>query len=525
MAGLDSNSIKELNPELALKRIRNDLQSDFIYAPHLNAIFLFSGDELWDRLKKKLKAGNFSPTLPITIEVPKKSGFSRPGSILWPLERLFYQTAVDKIAPVAESLINRDQVFSNILLKNDPQGFMFESASECYTKFKARILKYCISGNFEYALKADIASFFERLYQHVLINLLNSTPCNNHIVNLLEKFLSLLMQKDSHGIIQGVFPSDFLGNFYLCSLDAQHQIEGIPFVRYVDDIYIFFKSKKDIDLHKILLNSWLRRDGLNLNEAKTKAFFVNELVKEETEIELMFEDAKNEAWSVLSREDFYASTISWDSMFDEEVEELIQEKVELDATKKLFDLKDISDETKDKIVKFCLPIFTAYHDEHAIDYVLETYPYAVHMAQPYAKYLKELIHDNTYLANSVAQLFSNINVYYEYQYIWLYAALMDAHHIDQESVKFALNQISNKKFSEALRAACAVFIGKFGNATQRRILKTNYASEDSTFVRSAILYSSRHFPKSEKETCYSAWKGHNEVNSLIVSALKKMKDQ
>jgi len=144
-------------------------------------------------------------------------------------------------------------------------------------------------------------------------------------------------------------------------------------VRYVDDIYMFFRSEKEVNIHKIFLSSWLRRDGLNLNEAKTRTFIVDDLVQEETEIELMFEEAKEEVWSELSREDFYASTISWDFLFEEEAEdEIDEENIELEATKKLFDLEEVNKETKNKIVKFCLPIFTATHNEYAIDYVLSS---------------------------------------------------------------------------------------------------------------------------------------------------------
>lgn len=523
MAGLDAKILKELDYKLSLKRITNDIQSDFIYAPHFNAIFSLAGNELWEKLSSKLKSGNYEPILPITMEVPKASGFSRPGSILWPFERLAYQITVDNIAPTAEKALNREQVFSYLLLDDDPNGFMFESASGCFTGFKQRVLEFCNDGKYTHVLKADVASFFERLYQHVLINLLSSAGCNNYIVSFLEKFISLLTQKDSHGIVQGVFPSDFLGNFYLCALDAEHQMAGIPFVRYVDDIYMFFSSKRQVDIHKMVLSSWLRKDGLNLNEAKTKTFKVEDLVKEETEVEQMFEEAKEEAWSELSREDFYASTISWDFLFgDEDPDEISEEDIELEATRRLFDVEDVNEETRNKILKFCLPVFTATKDEHAIDYVIENFSENMHMAQQFARYLKMVVQENTHVSKRVEKLLKNKDVICEYQYMWLYASLMGAQNVKSESVDFAINELRNSQFSEALRATCTFFVGKFGNATQRRLLKTHYPDEPSAYVRSAILHSSRHFPKNEKETCYTAWSGHNELNSLIVTALKKM---
>jgi len=53
---------------------------------------------------------------------------------------------------------------------------------------------------------------------------------------------------------------------------------------------------------------------------------------------------------------------------------------------------------------------------------------------------------------------------------------MGADKVSPESVTYAINQLRNTKLSEALRATCAVFIGKFGSATGRRILRTHYSA-------------------------------------------------
>jgi hypothetical protein len=81
--GIDRQVLESLDYNLAIKRIRNDLQSDFIYAPHLSAIFHKSADDLWDFLFHKLSRSQYEPRLPIILEVPKSNGFTRPGSILW----------------------------------------------------------------------------------------------------------------------------------------------------------------------------------------------------------------------------------------------------------------------------------------------------------------------------------------------------------------------------------------------------------------------------------------------------------
>ncbi|TET77753.1 hypothetical protein E3J38_09480, partial [candidate division TA06 bacterium] len=201
--GLDRQILETLDYDRALKRIRNDLQSDFIYAPHLAAVFHTAGDTLRTRLDTKLRSGTFEPRLPISLELPKASGFTPIRSILWPLERLSYQLVVDAIAPVAEDTLDRDRVYSYVLLEEDPMGFMFEPSGECYSAFRTRLLELCQDDNFSHVVAADVASFFESLYQHVLVNLLDSAGCESRLVNFLEKLLFAFTQKDSYGIVQG----------------------------------------------------------------------------------------------------------------------------------------------------------------------------------------------------------------------------------------------------------------------------------------------------------------------------------
>jgi hypothetical protein len=69
--GLAPDLIASIDWQLALSRIIHDLRTDFIYAPHLAFIYRKAGNDLIDSLKANLKAGSFSPGLPLTIEVPK----------------------------------------------------------------------------------------------------------------------------------------------------------------------------------------------------------------------------------------------------------------------------------------------------------------------------------------------------------------------------------------------------------------------------------------------------------------------
>src|ERR1700722_9594406 len=149
--GLEANALSIMNWQLALKRVMHDVRSDFIYAPHLNYIYGRAGDTLIGQLKSELKAGTYIPGVPLTIEVPKSfrisvasqikrlgPNFSRPGSILLPRDRLFYQALADQAAPIVEVKTDSTRSFSHRLA---PEGGpnMFLPTRTCWSAMqKAR---------------------------------------------------------------------------------------------------------------------------------------------------------------------------------------------------------------------------------------------------------------------------------------------------------------------------------------------------------------------------------------------------
>lgn len=390
---------------------------------------------------------------------------------------------------------------------------MFEKSSESYNKFQYTLKNLSSNGEYNYVLKADIASFFERIYQHVIGNLLYSANADSKAISFLEKFLLSLSQNDSHGILQGLFPSDFLGNFGLCSIDAQNTLEGINFARYVDDIYLFFKDEKQAKRHKIKLIEWLRKDGLTLNEYKTKIYNVDYLLNEETELDRLFEDAKESAASDIA----YESNLFWD--FDVTTDH--KDEVELRAVQQLIDYPNVDREKKLKIERFCLPIFSASGDDYAVDHVLKVIHEEPSMSQIYNGYLRGFVKENNEISGKVEQSINSENILFDYQKLWLYSTLLYSNEISANTIRFILEELRRLDINECVRAICAILIGKHGSASYRRILRNHYSNEPSEYVRSAILYSAQYLPAQEKDTCFKAWSGHSFTNALIVNALKK----
>ena len=181
MPGIDRKFLAQIDHKSVIAHVKADIRSDFILAPHYNAIFNRAGDELWDNLKQQLRAGTYQPELPITMSVPKERFFTRPGSILRPLDRLMYQALVDNVMEQLEESHDRSRSFSHIPSKEE--GQMFEPNHRSWENFQERVAEICDES--EFVLKADISNYFERLPQHNLVNLMAAGGCEPEVVNLL----------------------------------------------------------------------------------------------------------------------------------------------------------------------------------------------------------------------------------------------------------------------------------------------------------------------------------------------------
>ena len=521
MPGLDKTTLDALEYKTAIKRINSDIKSDFIIAPHYSSVFANVGEELWESTRSQLQAGVYEPDLPINMEVPKRSGLTRPGSILTPKDRLIYQLLIDLIAPFGQAQLNRSRVYSNVLLDPDPDGLMFQPSSVYWNKMQHNIESLCSEPHLTHVLKTDIASFFERVNHHHLVNLLHSSNCPPNAVNLLEKLLPSWTEKTSHGILQGMFPSDFLGNFYLLSFDSEVEVLGHPSVRYVDDIYIFFGSRLEAQSFLVHITHFLRKEGLILNEYKTNVVRSEELLREETELDRLFGAAKTEIESGLINRyvDWYNLQAIW-TMEDVDIEE---EDINLLAVEHLYSqVVGVNNITSEKIEKFCLPFLAISKSQNAVERSIKGIMERPHLVSLYSNYLGVFVSKNSDVVNEIERFIPLEELLYDSQVMWTIALLVRAKKIRESTLNAAFRMLIDKKRTIGLRAICAILVAKHGNVGLRRNLRHHYQDEPSEYVKSAILFSSMFFPSTERKTCLRTWGGHSQTNALIVQAVKKL---
>lgn len=502
--------------------ISADSKTDFIFAPHFDYIYKHASDELIGLLQKKLSDGTFEFSLPVTLNVPKPSGLSRPGSIQEPLDRLIHQSLVDLIAPAIESDVDRAHVFSHVYKESNNN--MFEDQSECYKNFQVAISESV--RKYKFCLKTDIASYFETINQHVLINLLTSLDVDTPTVRFLEEALSAWREKNSYGIIQGVFGSDLLGNYYLTHLDYFLEIRNFQYCRFLDDIYIFHDNSNELAKLLIEICDKLRKQGLFLNESKTKLKESHEILREETEFDRLVDEISNMLDDVLEEDSEFLSIeygflVEWDEEVVSEEDYTEIEGFRLDLIKKLYSRKDEARWQRDKIVRFCLPLFAKAHSEYPLDDIKDEIINHAHLTKSYCSYLATIERDNDSITQIIENTILSNESIYDYQLLWLFSSLLYRERVSNKILDRAVQVFKNRQTHETMRAICAILISKFGSGTKWRTLRDEYQNEPSVFVRSAILFGTRYVSSEERMACRGAWGGHSELNYLVIKAQKK----
>ena len=534
--GLDPSLISTIDWELALSRVCHDLRTDFIWAPHMAFIYLHCGQQVIEHLKSELKAGVFSPGLPITIEVPKafriKFGgtfkrlgpnFSRPGSVLPPLDRLLYQAIADNAAVLIDKKTNKARSFSHRLTSDSPDT-MFMSTRECWKQLQDALKLNSTSIKCKYVMKVDVADYFGSINQHTLINTLKDIGLAPNLANILEKMLiSYTGKKSSRGIIQGVYPSDLFGAFYMTPIDRFFDDKSIPSARYVDDIFLFIENVEEASAIIRALIPELRNYDLVLNEVKSYITPKSNLFSEEPDLEALFENATLEIAKQIDTTEFdndYGFIAKWEDDYenDGDTKNPLLLDINLEATKKLFDSLSAFSGHEETIERFCLPIFAKANSDYAVVSVKDSVRKRPSMMQIYASYLGQFVNNDNVLQDHLIECLRDPSLY-DWQKMWIIAALMQLEKADDKYVKIASAILLDGTRHDALRAVAAVFVGRFGDHPRRTALFPIY-NQVSEYVKLAIYYSSRNWPKAERANARSVWGAQGVLPKLMTAGMK-----
>lgn len=278
------------NLKLAYKYVQSELAHSTlsinpINHPTLTAINAL-GDQFFVALEGYLRDEKYSPERGFFVYIPKDNLGLRPVCVLSMVDRIVYQAIFnqDILGNKIDGQISDKSCFA-YRLNDDVSDDFFVHYSKGWDAYcQAQTEAY--EKGYTWKTEIDVQQYYEHIPIEKLIqNLKNEFSIkNNRILDLLKKQLCTWAEYPElpKGIPQGQGASSILGNAYLSALDSYVETtlagKKLRYFRYVDDIVLMGKSRKDVLQATEKITHFLRGHNLNLNE-KTR---VIELTNTET---------------------------------------------------------------------------------------------------------------------------------------------------------------------------------------------------------------------------------------------------
>jgi hypothetical protein len=286
MAGPRRTSIarrsRAVDLDLALSHIRHrDLTE--LWVPDI----LGCEDEMGDSVNllatvaaRLADAGPFDPTT--TVDVPKTPFLSRPGDLLTIEDRIAYHAAAGSLVDRIESLLG-PEVFS-ARAAHDPR-YLLRSGTDQWLAWLLDVKKDIESG-YAWMVKTDISAYFETIQHRSLFADVDALGPDPAVATSLKRMLGTWATVPGRGLPQGPDASRVLANLYLVPVDQVMTSGAWRYSRFMDDIRILGRSRREAVDGMRQLQRECRLRGLMLSADKTKLLVGDAAVASLTDAEL-----------------------------------------------------------------------------------------------------------------------------------------------------------------------------------------------------------------------------------------------
>lgn len=223
------------------------------------------GEDLADRLNQlseKLKAGDYIPQNVRRVMIPKADGRERPLGIPTVEDRIVQQAIVNILEPIFEPSFHSN-------------SYGYRKGKSCqHAVAKADEL---MQRGLTSVLDMDLSKCFDTLSHEIILKCLNVRISDGKLLNLIANFLKSGVMYNGKtestdiGSPQGGVISPLLMNIYLNHFDQYMRRNGVPLVRYADDILLFASHKQELGRIRKLAFDYLEGNlQLIVNQEKTK---------------------------------------------------------------------------------------------------------------------------------------------------------------------------------------------------------------------------------------------------------------
>ncbi len=533
------NLVDKLNLDLAWARVKNDSKTDFILSSYLFQTYERHIEENLKKLQEKIAHG-YKVSEIWEIDVPKPHFVLRPGSVPRIEDRIYFQALVDDIAPEVEKKIipiTDKVIFSHRLSEKPNDPLMFRQS--LWNEFEQKVRNNFDAGK-TVLVVTDIVGFFEHIDLNILKDMLIRFSCDKEIVDSIYEILKSWKRRTNinRGIPQGLWPTDFLGNIYLDSVDKYMLRHGYDYFRYVDDIRISCSTIPEARRALKTLVEELRRLNLNVQTKKTDIYygrkvksFIDELSEKMAEIKDEVKEALKEeiAGEIINEAQYtelpYGGTSRIEfSDIEDEVEAELEEKkelIEIESLRKFYEDTIKNNIPSSKHLRFCLNRLSQLKDGIALNRALDLLQDMPYESNTIISYLKNFPDNKNIRARTIQFLKSDFNIY-DWQAMWLLEYLFSCKDLQDSEIDYLWNVIEDHNKHDAVRIRAILLLGRTGLSDHLERLRDLYDKERDEYVRISIIVSLREYDKGPRNYFYNLCKGHSAFIDQAISYMKEI---
>lgn len=118
--------------------------------------------------------------------------------------------------------------------------------------------------NTKYCLKLDIKKYYPSINKELLKKKFRRLIKDYDVLNLIDS----IIDSSADGLPIGNFTSQWFANFNLQDLDhyIKEQLQVKYYIRYMDDMVLFHRNKKELHKIRIAVDEFLHKEGLQIKE-------------------------------------------------------------------------------------------------------------------------------------------------------------------------------------------------------------------------------------------------------------------
>lgn len=213
----------------------------------------------------------------LAVEIPKK--LDTEYHLVY--RKMAYSTVHDQVpiqalfnvaAPLIENVFPDCSYGYRWNLDEHKPDRIFDDWRDAYPRFRGHILAALRGNPNGFHMCCDIKGYYEHVDHAILAEQLRGIIGDGYVLKFINDVVAMYRhdEREAKGLPQGPAYARILANLYLNDLDAFAMRHTTKYLRYVDDLFLFFDSEEEAKSGLEAVVQYLRGLGLELSEADDK---------------------------------------------------------------------------------------------------------------------------------------------------------------------------------------------------------------------------------------------------------------